>query len=608
MSKILENLNPAQLSAVQHKKGPMLVLAGAGSGKTRVLIQRIAYLIEEHGVEPNQILAVTFTNKAATEMKERIKKLLGSKTSSLPMASTFHSFCAFLLRKDGYGVDVSPDFVIYDDSDQQGVIRRILKDIDLSPKKYRPGSILGSISSSKNELITPTKYLEIAHGHWQEVVSHVYPKYDQILRDAGALDFDDLLLKSVELLRENPDILEKYQERYPYILVDEYQDTNTAQYVLTKLLAQKYKNICVVGDCSQSIYSWRGADYRNILNFEKAFSNVSVYELEQNYRSTQNILDAAHAVISQNTSHPVLKLWTKSSSGEKLKLYEAFSEKDEAEYVIRTMLKLNKLYPSLQAVDIAVLYRTNAQSRALEEMFLHYGVPYSLVGGVRFYERKEIKDVLSMLRLVLNTSDVMARMRVEKIGKKLALKLMEFLRSSVELKEELTTLEIMDELFTMTRYLDRYSEEDEEDLGKLENIRELKSVAAEYPSLVNFLENVALVEREITSTTNDGKLMRGKGRDAVTLMTLHQAKGLEYKVVFIVGMEEGIFPHSRSLDDTHELEEERRLAYVGITRAKERLYLSYARRRMYFGRYNSNSVSRFIAEIPEELMDYEIIL
>ena len=608
MNKILENLNPAQQAAVRHGKGPMLVLAGAGSGKTRVLIQRIAYLVDKHGVDPGQILAVTFTNKAAAELKERIIKLLDSKTSSQPTASTFHSFCALLLRREGRHVGVSQDFVIYDDGDQQGLIRNILKELDLSPKKFRPGSILANISSSKNELITPDKYSQMAHGAWQEMVANVYPKYQKMLMEAGALDFDDLLLKAVELFRENPEVLDKYQEKFPYILVDEYQDTNTAQYVLTKLLAQKYQNICVVGDCSQSIYSWRGADYRNILNFDKAFSEVTVYELEQNYRSTQNILDAAYAVIGQNTTHPVLKLWTDSVDGEHIKLYEAISEKDEAEYVIRTMLKLHQLDPDLKAMDMVVLYRTNAQSRALEEMFLHYGIPYGLVGGVRFYERKEIKDVLAMLRLAVNTNDIMARFRVEKIGKRMAIKLLEFLESSGELKEELTTLEIMDELFQITRYLERYTEHDEEDQARLDNIRELKSVAAEYPNLVNFLENVALVEREISSTTKNEALVRGGRKDVVTLMTLHQAKGLEYRVVFIVGMEEGIFPHSRSIDDLHELEEERRLAYVGITRAKERLYMTYARRRMYFGRYNSNPVSRFIAEIPEELIDYEVIL
>jgi len=608
MTDILENLNPAQEAAVRHGEGPMLVLAGAGSGKTRVLTQRIAYLVDKHNVKPSQILAVTFTNKAAAEMKERIKKLLEINASNLPTASTFHSFCASLLRKDGYAVGVSSDFVIYDDSDQQGVIKLILKELDLSPKKFRPRPILGSISSAKNELITPQKYRQMAHGAWQEVVANVYPKYQKTLSEAGALDFDDLLLKSVQLFRDNPEILEKYQERYPYILVDEYQDTNTAQYVLTKLLAKKYQNICVVGDCSQSIYSWRGADYRNILNFEKTFPNVKIYELEQNYRSTQNILDAAHAVIQQNTSHPILKLWTQKAGGEQLKLYEAISEKDEAEYIIRTMLKLHQLSDSLKAMDIAVLYRTNAQSRALEEAFLHYSIPYSLVGGVRFYERKEIKDVLAMLRLVVNINDIMALSRVEKIGKRMSKKLLEFIKGSADMKQELTTLEIMDELFQTTRYLERFVEEDEEDQARLDNIRELKSVAAEYSSLVNFLENVALVEREISSTSKDEKLVRGEKKDAVTLMTLHQAKGLEYKVVFMVGMEEGIFPHSRSMDDSYELEEERRLAYVGMTRAKERLFLSYARRRMYFGRYNSNPVSRFIAEIPENLLDYEVIV
>lgn len=608
MHRLLENLNPDQIKAVKHENGPMLVLAGAGSGKTRVLTYRIAYLVAERNVNPANILAVTFTNKAANEMKERVSLLLTTHytlpITHYPFTGTFHSFCARILRRDGYRIGIPAGFVIYDEYDSQKVVKSVLEKLDISPKKFRPSSILAAISAAKNELFTPKQYAAIARGYWQEVVAEVYPEYQKELVRAKALDFDDLLVKAVELLQQDKQILEKYHNQFQHILVDEYQDTNTAQYMLTKLLAKKHGNICVVGDCSQSIYGWRGADYRNVLNFRKAFPKVTVYRLEQNYRSTQTILDTAHSVIAYNSTHPILKLWTDKDGGEKVSLYEAFNEKDEADFIIRTMLQLYQENSALEAADFGVLYRTNAQSRVIEEAFLHYGLPYILVGGVRFYERKEIKDILAYLRLVLNRQDLVARDRARKTGKKRSDALLKYLTDSSGISEELTTLEIMDEILRVTRYPEQYDEEKDEDRSRLENIEELKSVAAEYPKLITFLENVALVEKEVSAIAKNDKLVRNERKNAVTLMTLHQAKGLEFNTVFIVGMEEGLFPHSRSSDNPYELEEERRLAYVGITRAKERLYLTHTHNRLYFGRRTTNPVSRFITEIPESHLQF----
>ncbi len=576
MDDILKGLNDRQQAAVTSTAGPVLILAGAGSGKTRVLTHRVAYLASK-GVSPETILLVTFTNKAAVEMKDRVQKLLGS--TSQPVSGTFHSLCARILRKSGKELKISPNFVIYDDSDSLDLIKDVMTRMNLSQKDFNPRAVLGTISQAKNQLISSLEYPQYARGLFQKTVSDIYISYQKQLRENEALDFDDLIMDTVRLFRTP--VVEEYQDRWKYILVDEYQDTNFAQFELTKLLAKKYKNICVVGDFSQSIYSWRGADFRNLLNFKIEFPQVKTFNLEQNYRSSQKILDAAFNVISKNKSHPILKLWTENNAGESLVLFEARNEQDEAKYIISEL--------SDDYSRFAVLYRTNAQSRAIEEAFLHAGIPYTLVGGTRFYDRKEIKDVLSYLRLIHNPKDTVSYKRLEKLGKGRLQKFNDHTFS------EAPTLELLDKVLEITNYLDLFDLENEEDLGRLENIKELRSVAQEFPVLGEFLENVSLVEKESNKNKSSG--------GAVTLMTLHAAKGLEFPVVFIVGMEEGIFPHSRSLMDSSEMEEERRLCYVGITRAREKLYLTYARKRLFFGTRSSNLQSRFLADIPEELLE-----
>ncbi len=595
---ILNDLNAAQQAAVTHTEGAVLILAGAGSGKTRVLTSRVAYLIAKKHVSPHNLLMVTFTNKAAKEMKERLRGLLPD--SELPFSGTFHALCAKILRIDGHHIGVPPGFVIYDDQDQIDAIKEVMQQLAVSTKLYNPRAVLSTISQAKNELIGALEYPTYARGNFQETVARVYLGYQKLLLTSSALDFDDMLAKTVLLFQKFPEVAGKYQEKYRYVLVDEYQDTNKAQYILTKMLSQRWHNICVVGDASQSIYRWRGADFRNITNFKKDYPDVKVFHLEQNYRSTQTILNAAHGVIAKNTSHPVLKLWTDKTSGEKITLYEARNEQDEASYLIQTILRSGKPYS-----NFAILYRTNAQSRVLEEAFLHAGVPYTLVGGTRFYERKEIKDVLSYLRLLSNPNDTVSYNRVEKLGKGRLKKFLEFAGSFADAKKlaGTTTIELLDATLASTGYLDLYDAKVEEEFSRLENIKELRSVATEFPNITEFLENVALVEQEyIPRSVKE----MGKNRQAVTLMTLHAAKGLEFPVVAIVGMEEGIFPHSRALMEKDELEEERRLCYVGITRAKEKLYLTFANRRLFFGQRTQNTVSRFIADIPEHAMDMRV--
>jgi len=595
----LKDLNKEQVNAVVQKDGPMIILAGAGSGKTRVLTYRVINLIEE-GVEPTNILMVTFTNKAAKEMKERMENFYtkqGKKIFDLPTISTFHALCAKLLRIEGTNIGIPKNFVIYDTQDQKDAIKEAFDLLGLSVKEYKPSSILNTISQAKNELINETQYPEYARGHFQEVVSRVYLIYQKILKENGALDFDDLILKTVELFRQNPNILEKYQEKFKYIMVDEYQDTNHAQYLLTKMLASKFNNICVVGDFSQSIYSFRGADYLNLAKFKDDFKNTKTFSLSQNYRSTQRILDAASAVISRNTSHPVLQLWTENKTGDDLFIFEAINEQKEAEFIINSIVKLKEEVPGLNYSDFCVLYRTNAQSRNIEEVFIHNSMPYTLIGGTRFYDRKEIKDVLAYLKVIANPKDKIALKRLEKIGKTRFNKFMEFtLTLEDKNTAEIPTIELMDNILKATEYLNLFDEKDEEDVARLENIKELRSVALSFPLIDQFLENVALVEQEYMPDhveEQDGR------KDAVNLMTLHAAKGLEFKIVFMVGMEEGLFPHSRSLMEKSELEEERRLCYVGMTRAKEKLFLSYARKRLFFGQRTMNIVSRFILELPE---------
>jgi DNA helicase-2/ATP-dependent DNA helicase PcrA len=600
---LLNDLNVDQQKAVSHTEGPVLILAGAGSGKTRVLTYRVAYLIAEKHVSPHNILMVTFTNKAAQEMKDRMRKLLGN-SYDLPFAGTFHSLAVKILRIEGMHINIAPNFVIYDEQDQLDAIKDVMKKLDLSTKSFNPNAVLHTISEAKNELISATEYPQYARGYFQEAVAKIYLSYQKLLKENDALDFDDLLASTVRLFQQNKEILTKYQEKYHYILVDEYQDTNKAQYVLTKYFAGRYHNICVVGDASQSIYRWRGADFRNIINFKNDYPDVREFHLEQNYRSTQKILDAAHGVISKNTTHPILKLWTEKTGGEKITLYEARTEHDEATYLVQTILQGNRPY-----TDFAVLYRTNAQSRVLEEAFLHNGIPYVLVGGTRFYERKEIKDVLAYLRLIANPKDTVSYNRVEKLGKGRLKKFLDF-ADTIQKKHTLvnaTTLELLDQVLATTEYLELYDANVEEEAYRLENIKELRSVATEFPVLTEFLETVALIETQEKKLPKKEE-QRYLSQGTVTLMTLHAAKGLEFPIVFIVGMEEGLFPHSRALMDKEELEEERRLCYVGITRAKEKLYLTYANRRLFFGTRTQNMISRFIADIPQHVIDLNVSL
>lgn len=598
---LLEGMNEEQKKAVKATDGPILILAGAGSGKTRVLVYKIAYLMAEKGVNPQNILAMTFTNKAAGEMKERIIKLLGNEYTA-PYAGTFHSLCAKILRIDGKEAEISSSYVIYDEQDQIDAVKIAMERLNITDKVFRPNGVLAIISGAKNELISAVEYPQYARGHYQEVVAQIYIEYQKILKENNALDFDDLLFETVKLFKNNKEILDKYRARYQYVLVDEYQDTNKAQYVLSKLLSSKWRNLTVVGDASQSIYSWRGADFRNLLNLKMDFPDLKIFNLEQNYRSTQVVLEAANKVIANNKTHPVLKLWTKNPKGSKIILYQARNEHEEALYLVRKILGLIKT-KNLELPDFAVLYRTNAQSRVLEEAFLHDGVPYVLIGGVRFYERREIKDALSYLRYLYNQKDLISYKRIEKLGKARMQKFLEHAKNA-DLKIE--TIEILDKTLKESGYLEMYDKEVEEDLIRLENIKELRSVAMEFPELGSFLENVALVEQEYMPD----RPLKGTKKDAVTLMTMHAAKGLEFKVVFLVGMEEGLFPHSRSLLDNLELEEERRLCYVGMTRAKEKLYLSFCENRLFFGTRSSNMPSRFLSEIPEDLlgMDTDINL
>lgn len=591
-NNLTSDLNPEQLEAVIYKKdSPLLVLAGAGSGKTKVLTHRAAWFIDQKMAEADNLLLLTFTNKAAHEMKERIAKLV----STYPMyAGTFHSFCVRVLRQDGDKIGLNKNFVIYDSNDQKQMINDILAYMNLSSDSYKPGSILGIISDAKNQMISPLEYGEMANTDMQEKIFSIYQRYDQLLKESEALDFDDLIMKTVQLLKSNQQTKEKWQKKFEHVFVDEWQDTNKAQYILTKLIVGDRQNLTAVGDASQSIYGWRGADYKNIEYLTKDFKNIKIVNLEQNYRSTQNVLDAANAVISKNSSHPILNLWTNNSKGERIKLYEAENGISEANYIQRKILELSRT--GYNYSDIAILYRTNAQSRVLEEAFLHYGIPYKIVGGINFYERTEIKDIISYLRLLISPNDLVAKKRIEKIGKKRFDKFFEFREVIKDKVLQTPTIELLDNIINVTYYLDKYARDTEENLQKLENIKELRSVATEFNNINDFLENVTLVEKEEEKNKSETK-------NFVTLMTLHAAKGLEFPVVFISGLEEGIFPHSRALFNNNELEEERRLMYVGITRAKELLILTFAKTRLFFGQRNQNPPSRFISDIPEDIID-----
>jgi len=597
IDNLLSGLNERQKEAVTFEGGPLLVLAGAGSGKTKVLTHRVAFFIKQALTTPESVLLLTFTNKAAGEMKERVLRL----TQQAPaFAGTFHSFCVRVLRKNGKEIDIPPNFIIYDETDSKETVKGILEDLELSTDQHNPNAILSQISEAKNQMLTPLMYAEFIQGDWQEKVFKVWVEYEKLLNKIGALDFDDLLLKSVKLFEESPQTLDKWQKVLTHVFVDEWQDTNKVQYKLTRQIVGKNENLTAVGDASQSIYSWRGADFRNINYLIKDFPNIKVVNLEQNYRSTQTILSAANSIIKKNTSHPVLNLWTQKDGGEKIKIFRARSELDEASFVVSEVDAL--ITKGFEFHDLAVLYRTNAQSRVLEESFLHEGIPYTLVGGVRFYARREIKDVLSYLRLIVNSKDTVSRKRIGKLGKRQLEKFQKFEKELKPNLEKLTTLDLMDSVLQKTDYLAKYRRETEENIARLENIKEFRSVATEFPNINDFLENVALIEAEQNEKGIQHMAGNQEPNNSVTLMTLHAAKGLEFSVVFMVGMEEGLFPHSRSLFDMNQLEEERRLAYVGITRAKDLLYLTYANRRLFFGQRTSNPPSRFIIDIPEDLL------
>jgi len=588
MNNLLNDLNPQQQEAVKKINGPSLILAGAGSGKTRVLVYKVLNLLENK-VDSKEIVMITFTNKAANEMKERIFKLIGK---SLGFIGTFHSFCCLLLRRYGDEIGIDNNFVIYDEDDQISLLKKIIKKKEVS--KYSPRYFLSRISAAKNLLIDPEKYLETFSDYQAALVAEIYFHYQKELAKNKALDFDDLIGKAVVLLKERKTVREKVQMRYRYLLVDEFQDTNYAQYFLTRLIGEKSQNVTAVGDFSQSIYSWRGADIKNLEKFQNDFKNVKVFNLEQNYRSTQKILDFAYEIISQNETHTVLQLFTKNNTGDDVQIYEAANEEDEARFVAQEMGKINEMGDYSK---IAVLYRTNAQSRVIEETLLNIGLPYILIGGTRFYERREIKDVLAYLRLILNFSDEIAQDRIKKLGKRRWLDFQKFYLEEEAIILKLTTTEIMEKIFLATKYLQSYDPHNEEDYARLENIKELKSVAGNFPQLTQFLEQVALVEAEYSEGEKKNTFKNG-----VRLMTLHQAKGLEFDHVFITGVEEGILPHSRSSDDLFQLEEERRLFYVGITRAKQKLFITHAKRRFIFGRRNETTKSRFLGQ--EENNDF----
>lgn len=590
---VFKNLNEKQKEAVAAVNGPSIVLAGAGSGKTRVLIHKVLNLILNHNVHPSQIVMITFTNKAAREMKERIQHMTDNEIV-LGYVGTFHSFSAMILRREGEHIGIPRTYTIYDDNDSQDLLKNIIKKRD--DGKYSASYFQNRISDAKNQLITPERYLELYSFYKAAAVAEVYYEYQKQLKKNNALDFDDLIMKVVELYTKVPEILDKHQNRYKYLLVDEFQDTNYAQYVLTRKLSFRDKNITVVGDFSQSIYSWRGADIRNLEKFSQDYAGTTIIELEQNYRSTQKILDFAYQVISENQSHPILKLFTNNDGGEEIIYYEASNEEEEAVYVANS---IQQLAHESHYSDIAVLYRTNAQSRAIEEIFLHYGIPYTLIGGTRFYERKEVKDILSYLRLLLHPEDTVATDRIKKLGKRRWEKFKDLYQELRDQVEELETVAIIERIFEKTGYLELYDPEIPEDYSRLENIKELKSVGITFPNIVEFLEQVALVESEYSENEK-----QGKSKEGVRLMTLHQAKGLEFDYVFIVGLEEGILPHSRSLDDLQQMEEERRLFYVGITRARQKLYITHAKRRFIFGRRNIAMKSRFISSNSDDEITY----
>jgi len=639
---IIAKLNPAQKEAVETIEGPVLILAGPGSGKTRVITHRVAYLMKVCGINPHRIMAVTFTNKAAREMEERLSELAPGSAKNLTLG-TFHAICAGILRRDGQAAGIVPGFVIYDDDDQLDLIKRALQELNLDPKQFVPRALLSVISTAKSHMLTPQDCGRKTRSYFEEVTGRVYERYQQYLAASQALDFDDLLMRTVLLFREHPEILQKYQDRYIHVMVDEFQDTNLTQYELVKLISDKYKNICVVGDPDQSIYSWRSADLRNILNFEKDYPEAKVIYLEQNYRSTRRILDTASHVIKANRQRKQKELWTENEAGELTNIIETYTEQEEAQYVVKEIERLVESGETNYR-DCAVMYRTNAQSRVIEEAFVRYGLPYKLVAGTRFYERREVKDVIAYLRLVQNPYDSVSLARIinvpnRGIGQQTLNLLSKWaqeqgisqfealqrlaapesaavplpftsrtakilgafgslLKDLVSRSREMNLLDFFDHLTVASGYKE-YVLNDEDGDERWDNVQELRTVAETYrelappEALTTFLESVALVSDvdDLEESTNK-----------VTLITLHQAKGLEFNNVFMVGVEEGLLPHIRSLDDPFQMEEERRLCYVGITRAKRRIYLTHAFRRTLMGRSSVNKASRFLQDIPKDLI------
>ncbi len=637
MQDVLSGLNDAQREAVVTTSGPVLMLAGAGSGKTKALTHRIAYLIASKKVSPLSVLAVTFTNKAAGEMRSRVHQLLNLREDQrhyLPFLGTFHSIAVRILRREAAVLGYSTSFIIYDEADSVAVIKGIMREQKIDEKIYSPRTIKNLISSAKNELLNSTQYERLASGKMQEMAARIYPAYQRQMRQAGAMDFDDLIMQLVRLLVENKDILAKYRQQFEYILVDEYQDTNHAQYKLVHLLCGEHKNICVVGDDWQSIYSWRGANYENILNFERDYPRAKVVRLEQNYRSTQTILDAAHQVITKNTNRSDKKLWTQAGLGARIVLAQLRDGEDEGRFIIQSVEKLRQANPRLNHSDFAVLYRTNAQSRSIEEVFLRYNMPYQIIGGVRFYERREIKDILAYLRFIFQPQDMVSFSRIinlpprglgdkslqvlstyarqQGLGMLAAVQDVEQIdgltaRARTSLKQfagmieslrldsdKLVVSDFVELVIKKSGYLEWLDDGSLTAADRIENIKEFIGVAKTYDNLglEGFLTEISLIA-DVDNYSSDS--------DAVVLMTLHAAKGLEFDTVFVVGMEEGIFPHSRTFFEPSELEEERRLCYVGMTRARSRLYMTHATSRLLYGGVQHNAPSRFMADIPAEL-------
>jgi len=640
---ILATLSPPQREAVEAVEGPVLILAGPGSGKTRVITHRVAYLVKVCGVSPYRIMAVTFTNKAAREMRERLEQLLGQGAESLTLG-TFHAICARILRREGKAIGLESRFAIYDEDDQLSLVKQTLEELNIDPKRYAPRAVRSAIGAAKSRLIGPDRYAQMIGSYFEEIVHRVYQRYQGLLGQSQAVDFDDLLMKTVQLFQDHAQVLNRYQSRYVHVMVDEFQDTNIVQYMLVKQLSGKYRNLCVVGDPDQSIYSWRFADLRNILSFEKDYPEAKVVLLEQNYRSTKTILEAASDVISANVQRKQKKLWTGNEDGASVTVVENYSAEEEAQSVVTEIERLNML-EQIPLKDCAVMYRVNAQSRALEEALLRYGVPYRLVGGTRFYQRKEVKDIIAYLKLIYNPQDNVSLTRIlnvpsrgigprtlgqlqswtrthdtsllealrhmsrddpaAKAGESLPPRILQalagfdaLLQGLIVQGSKLSPSGLVDEILLQTGYR-QYILDKEGGDEKWENIMELRSVAGEYDeldpdeALGTFLEKVSLVADidELDGTT-----------DAVTLITLHQAKGLEFPVVFIVGLEEGILPHRRAFEDRAEMEEERRLCYVGMTRAGKRLYLLRSYRRSLFGGSTANPPSRFLEDISPHLI------